>query len=33
MHMHKNIAIGSHALLCAFGAGYSLGSAVLRMRA
>ena len=33
MHMHKDIASGNYALLCAFGAGYSLGSAVLRMRA
>jgi beta-ketodecanoyl-[acyl-carrier-protein] synthase len=31
MHMHKDIASGNYALLCAFGAGYSLGSAILRM--
>ncbi|MEC7703070.1 MAG: 3-oxoacyl-[acyl-carrier-protein] synthase III C-terminal domain-containing protein, partial [Pseudomonadota bacterium] len=32
MHRHKNIEQGDYALLCAFGAGYSLGSAILQAR-
>jgi beta-ketodecanoyl-[acyl-carrier-protein] synthase len=32
-HKHRDgLAVGDHAVLCSFGAGYSVGSVVLRKR-